>query len=160
MPMKPFYQQSQSKPVTEQEAYLKLSTLCAQAEHCSSEMTDKMTRWQVPEEQQARVMQRLVSEKFIDDARYCGFFIRDKIRYNNWGRRKIEQALRMKRIDSSVYGPQLAEVDDAMYVEMLRPLLAAKRKTLKAKSDYELNCKLIRFAMGRGFDMDIIEQCL
>jgi regulatory protein len=39
-------------------------------------------------------------------------------------------------------------------------LIAAKRRTVKADSDYELNCKLIRFAMGRGFDMDIIRKCI
>ena len=45
---------------TEQEAYLTLAALCAQAEHCQWEMLEKMRRWEVPEEAQARVMQRLV----------------------------------------------------------------------------------------------------
>ena len=46
------------------------------------------------------------------------------------------------------------------YIEILRQLIAAKRRTVKADSEYELNGKLIRFAMGRGFDMDIIRKCI
>ena len=37
---------------------------------------------------------------------------------------------------------------------MLRPMLRAKRKSIKAGSDYELECKLIKFAMSRGFSVE------
>ncbi len=36
------------KPMTEQQALLKLTTLCTQAEHCSQEMLDKMKKWELP----------------------------------------------------------------------------------------------------------------
>ena len=43
---------------------------------------------------------------------------------------------------------------------MLRPLLKAKWPTITAASDYERSMKLIRFAMGRGFDLDLIKKAL
>ena len=146
--------------MTEQQIYQKLSAACASAEHCSYEMTEKMSRWQVPDDVQARVMERLVSERFVDDERYSRFFVRDKIRYNKWGRRKVEQALRMKRIPEDVAAAALDEVDPQVYADILRPLLQAKRKTTKAANAYELNGKLTRFALGRGFTMDVIRECL
>lgn len=145
---------------TEQEAYLTLSALCAQAEHCQWEMTEKMRRWELTEEAQARVMQRLVSERYVDDERYARAFVKDKVRYNKWGRRKVEQALWQKHIDESVRQQVLDEVDDDEYICILRPMLQQKRKSTKASSDYELNGKLIKFAMSRGFTMDIIKQCI
>ena len=145
---------------TEQEAYLTLSALCAQAEHCQWEMTEKMRRWELTEEAQARVMQRLVSERYVDDERYARAFVKDKVRYNKWGRRKVEQALWQKHIDESVRQQVLDEVDDDEYICILRPMLQQKRKSTKASSDYELNGKLIKFAMSRGFTMDIIKQCV
>ena len=54
----------------------------------------------------------------------------------------------------------LSEVDDEEYLSVLRPLLKQKRRSVKASSDYEMNQKLIRFALGRGFRFDIIRQCL
>ena len=145
---------------TENDAFLTLAALCAQAEHCQWEMLEKMRRWEVPEDAQARVMQRLISERYVDDERYAQAFVKDKIRYNKWGRRKVEQALWQKRIDEDIRRRVLDEVDDDEYLSVLRPLLKQKRKTTKANSDYELNQKLMRFAVGRGFTFDIIRQCL
>ena len=145
---------------TEQEAYLTLTALCAQAEHCQWEMTEKMRRWGLDDEAQARVMQRLVQERYVDDARYARAFVKDKVRYNKWGRRKVEQALWQKHIDEDISQQALDEVDDEEYLDVLRPLLAQKRKTTRAANDYEPNQKLVRFALGRGFTYDIIRQCL
>ena len=148
------------KEVTEQGAYLQLAQLCARAEHCQHEMLEKMWRWEMSDEAQARVMARLVKERYGDDERYARAFVRDKIRYNKWGRRKVEQALWQKRIDEVIRQQVLDEVDDEEYLSVLRPLLKQKRRSTKAASDYELNQKLVRFALGRGFTYDIIRQCL
>ena len=148
------------KQKTEQEAYLTLAALCAQAEHCQYEMTEKMRRWELPDEAQARVMQRLVAERYVDDERFARAFVKDKVRYNKWGRRKVEQALWQKRIDDDIRQRVLDEVDDEEYLSVLRPLLKQKRRTTKAASDYELNRKLMRFALSRGFTFDIIQQCI
>ena len=145
---------------TENEAYLTLAALCAQAEHCQYEMLEKMRRWEVPEEAQARVMAKLIKERYVDDERYAEAFVKDKICYNKWGRRKVEQGLWQKRIDEDIRKRVLDDVDDEEYLKVLRPLLKQKRKTIKAQNDYELNQKLMRFALGRGFTFDIIRQCL
>lgn len=145
---------------TENEVYLTLAALCAQAEHCQYEMLEKMRRWELTEEAQARVMQRLVAERYVDDERFARAFVKDKIRYNKWGRRKVEQALWAKHIDEDIRQRVLDEVDDEEYIRVLRPLLHQKRKSTKANNDYELKGKLIRFAMSRGFTMDIIRQCI
>jgi len=145
---------------TEQDAYLTLAALCAQAEHCQHEMTEKMRRWQMSDEAQARVMQRLVAERYVDDERYARAFVRDKIRYNKWGRRKVEQALWQKHIDEDIRREVLDAVDDEEYLEVLRPLLQQKRRSTRADSDYELNRKLMRFALSRGFSFDLIRQCI
>ena len=148
------------KEMTEQEAYLQLAAICAQAEHCQQEMRDKMKRWELDETVQKRVVERLVKERFVDDERYARAFVKDKIRYNKWGRRKVQQALWMKHIDSDIQQRILDEIDEKEYLDVLRPLLKQKRKTTKAQSDYELNQKLMRFALSRGFDFSIIRQCL
>jgi regulatory protein len=148
------------KAITEQEAYLQLAALCAQAEHCQQEMRDKMRRWELDETAQNRIVARLVKERYIDDERYARAFVKDKIRYNKWGRRKVQQALWLKHIDSEIQQRVLDEIDEKEYLDVLRPLLKQKRKSIRAMSDYELRQKLVRFALGRGFGFDIIRQCL
>lgn len=148
------------KEMTEQEAYLQLAALCAQAEHCRQEMLDKMKRWGLDEGVKDRIISRLVKERFVDDERYARAFVKDKVRYNKWGRRKIQQALWMKRIDEHIQQQVLDEIEEREYLEVLRPLLKQKCKSVKAQNDYELNQKLIRFALGRGFTFDVIRQCI
>ena len=55
---------------------------------------------------------------------------------------------------------EYSEIDENEYLNVLRPLLKSKRRTVKAQSDYEENMKLVKFALGRGFTPDIIRQCL
>ena len=98
--------------------------------------------------------------KFVDDERFCRAFVNDKVKYNRWGRRKIEQALWQKHVPSEVSSPILDAVPDADYIEALSSLLNAKWHTIKANTDYERSMKFIKYALGRGFDMDIIRQCI
>lgn len=148
------------KEITEQDAFYKLSAMCSTAEHCSFEMLDKMRRWNIADDAQARIMQRLTEEKYIDDKRFCTFFVRDKIRYNKWGRMKIEQALWQKRIPKEISATVLDSIDDNDYLKILRPLIATKKKTTKCNNEYERNGKIIKFALGRGFEMRLIRQCI
>lgn len=148
------------KEKTEQEAYLQLTALCAQAEHCQQEMRDKMKRWDIDPAVQDRIITRLVKERYVDDERYARAFVKDKIRYNKWGRRKVQQGLWLKHIDADIQERVLSEVDDSEYLSILRPLLKQKAKGIRAENDYERNQRLVRFALGRGFTFDIIRQCL
>jgi len=148
------------KDMTEQEAYLQLTALCAQAEHCQQEMRDKMRRWELDETAQNSIISRLIKERYIDDERYARAFVKDKIRYNKWGRRKVQQGLWQKHIAPEIQELVLDEIDEKEYLDVLRPLLKQKRKSVRAASDYELNRKLARFALSRGFTFDQIRQCL
>lgn len=148
------------KEMTEQEAYLQLASLCASAEHCEFEMTEKMRKWELSEEARARVMARLIKERYVDDERYARAFVKDKIRYNKWGRRKVQQALWAKRIDQDIQQQVLDEIDEKEYLDVLRPLLKQKNRSIRAESDYERRQKLARFALSRGFDFSIIRQCI
>ena len=150
----------QHKQITEREALSKLMTLCSKAEHCSGEMIDKMRQWHIADDAQARVMQFLTDKQFIDDERYCRAFVRDKVTYSKWGRRKIEQALWAKHISADVYNPILDEVPDEDYLAILRPLILSKQRTIKANSDYEASMKVIKYAMSRGFDLSLIKRCI
>ena len=39
-------------------------------------------------------------------------------------------------------------------------MLKAKARSVKGSSDYERSMKLVKYALGRGFDMQVIRRCL
>ena len=148
------------KPLSKEKALAKLAALCAKAEYCTGDMEDKMRRWGLSSDDIKENITYLVDNKYIDNARYCKAFVNDKIAYNHWGRRKIEQALWMKRVPENVSTPILDTVPEEDYIRVLKPLLASKAASVKAESDYERQMKLMKFALGRGFSIDEIKQCL
>lgn len=119
-----------------------------------------MERWQIDTPTQQRVIDYLLTERYIDEARYARFFINDKVKYNRWGKRKIEQALFMKHIPREVYAPLLDDIEDDAYMETLLPLLQSKRRSVKGNSEYEIRMKLIRYAMQRGFTYELAEKAV
>ena len=151
---------SAGKPMSEEQALARLTALCASAEHCTGEMIDKMTKWEISEEAQVRIMEHLVKNKYIDDERYCRAFVHDKMEYNHWGRRKIEQALYVKHVDKAIQKTVLDEIPDEDFIDILRPLIVHKRRQTRANSEYEMNMKLMRFAASRGFTIEQIRQCI
>ena len=141
-------------------ALQRLTALCASAEHCEYEMMEKMRKWEVEESDRERIMAYLRQAKFVDDERYARAFVSDKVRYNKWGRRKVEQGLWAKHISEDIRQRVLNEVDDSQYKLVLTDLLRSKRRSIKAADGYEMNRKLIKYALSRGFDYSIIKQCL
>ena len=146
--------------MTYEMALQRLSALCASAEHCEYEMTEKMRKWELEESDCERIMEYLRKAKFVDDERYARAFVKDKIKYNKWGRRKVEQGLWAKHITEDIRQRVLDEVDDSQYKSVLTDLLKSKRRSIKAANDYEMNRKLIKFALSRGFDYAIVRQCI
>ena len=145
---------------TEQEAYLKLSVLCAMSEQCCHDMMKKMGRWQMDTEVAKKVVARLVKEGFINEERYARAFVRDKFRYNHWGVVKIKHELVMRDIAPKHIEAGLEELDAQDNLTSLREIIKKKKPSVKGKNDYEIRCKLIRFALGRGFEMDDIMKVL
>ncbi len=141
-------------------ATAKIEAYCSKAEHCTSEVVTKLKSWNINERQIAEIVARLCKEKYINDLRYSRCYVKDKFRYNHWGRIKITQALRVKNINENDIKDAIEELDQQEYETTLKRLLAQKRKSIKASSDYERNGKLVRFALGRGFEMSIINKYL
>lgn len=148
------------REITEEKALAQLASECSKAEHCTGEMMQKMEKWGLPPDARQRVLGRLVDGRYVDDRRFAPLFVRDKLKFNKWGRRKIAEAMWQKRIPADIQAEALATISDDDYAGVLAPLLKAKERSVKASSDYERSMKLVKYALGRGFDMQVIRRCL
>ena len=146
--------------MTADEILYKLAAKCSISEQCLSDIETKLSRYDLTEEERTRILRHLIEEKYIDDCRYAKAYVRDKYRFNKWGRIKIAQGLRMKGIDSETINNAMGAIDEDEYLGILRDLIKAKRKSTRGKNDYEINGKIARFAVGRGFEYAAIRQCL
>lgn len=148
------------KPMSEQQAFNQLATRCAAAEYCLDDMRRKMTAWELPEGAEERILQKLVQERFVDEQRYAAAFARDKFRYNRWGERRIALELERRHIASDTIQEALEQLDETEALKTLQALLQQKQKSTRGRNPYEINMKLMRFALSRGFSMDQARQCI
>lgn len=144
------------KAITEQDALFRVTALCAQCEQCEHSLREKMLKWGLDEEACDRIIDQLYEEKYLDELRFARAYAKDKMRYNHWGRQKIDQGMRLLRISNASRRTALEELPAEEYAEILQHILATKARQVKAESNYERNGKLIRFALGRGFEMNLI----
>ncbi len=148
------------KQMTEEKALINLSAKCATTEYCKSDIKRMMAKWGLSEVVQNKILERLQKDNYINEKRYAHAFVRDKFRYNHWGLLKIERELRLKGIDQDVVDSAKTEITDDAYMEELGRIIETKRKTIKGNSEYEINGKLFRFAVSRGFSVDYINKVL
>jgi regulatory protein len=106
----------------------------------------------------SKVLEILVSEKYVDDLRYATAYAREKAMISGWGETKIRYMLSAKRIDRSLVDQALTEVDASKADSRLQKLLENKAKSLKA--DPQIRLKLLRFALGRGYQYDDVVRVL
>jgi len=140
--------------------YSKAAALCSRAEKCSSEIRDKLDDWGATGEMTEKVLKKLTEEKFVDDARYSVSFVKDKFRFNKWGRVKLSYMLRQKGISSENIAQALQEIDENDYMETLKKLLQEKARKTAARNPYDKKAKLLRFAQSHGFEGNLTYQVL
>lgn len=140
-----------SKPLSFTSALNRAQWLCSQREKCISEIRLKLQQWGLDPKQGQAIVDSLVKDGFIDENRFALSFAREKARFNKWGPKKIEMALRAKRIPDDEIQNALIEVVQYTSTETLTDLITKKAKTLKYKDKYDLKNKLLRFGVSRGF---------
>ena len=142
------------------EALQKAAAYCSLSEKCEYEVKEKLRTWDVSNTDVAKVIDQLRHDDFINDARYCTYYTRDKFRFNRWGKIKIGMMLRSKQLPAEEIENALAQIDEAEYEEALVVILQTKLKSLTYKFEYEKQGKLFRFAQSRGFEHNIVSNVL
>lgn len=142
-----------SHTLTYEQALQRATALCSGSEHCVSDMMEKLSRWGLSRQDSERVVDYLLDEKYIDELRYVRAYVSDKVRFSHWGRVKIRAMLRMLRISDADINEALDDIDEQQYLNVLKDVIVAKRRSIGDDGSYASRTKIIRFALQRGFEM-------
>lgn len=142
------------------DALKRASALCSRQEQCTRHIREKLVQWNVEQQDAEKIIQRLTEENFLNDYRFAECFVKDKFRFNRWGKVKIAYMLRLKGIDEDSIQDALDKIDNNAYYQVCADLIRDKSASLKEKNLFTRKGKLYRFAAGRGFDPDLIHRIL
>lgn len=138
----------------------RIAWLCSRREYCSRGVLDLLRRKGVTDEDAAAVLERLRSERYVDDARYARAFARDKAHLAGWGPRKISYVLASNGIPADVVRAAIAEVEEGESARRMREVIQVKWRSVKAVTPFERRQKVLRFALSRGYDFVAVTEVL
>ena len=132
--------------------YNAMTALCAHREYCCADIAEKLRKKGASSREAEVLIDRLIEEGYINEARYARAFVHDKTLYNGWGRIKTAQQLRAKGICTAYINEAMTCITDAQYAEVFQKALRSKQRSVKGDSDYEVRQKLARSLIARGFE--------
>jgi regulatory protein len=138
----------------------KSMALCSSREYCCEDIRSKLTAWGADNDDSERIIGILLKENFINESRYATAFVRDKFKYNKWGKVKIAAHLKFKKLNPVVLSKALDSIDNEQYTRILRELIDNHRRTVKSKNQYELKAKLLRYGLSKGFESSLLYEIL
>lgn len=145
------------QPFTASEARTRAEALCSRTEYSDRQIAHKLQQWGIGQQDIAQIIDYLIDERYIDNARFARAFALDKLRYNAWGRIKIQQALRLAGVSDAEIRLAFDEIPEEEYREVLRTVINRKARQLSGEEDeYTRRGKLIRHALSHGFEMDLV----
>jgi len=141
--------------LTFEEALAKAEKYCAGQEHCEHDVLLKLYEWGVRDFAKS-ITEKINKEGFISDKRYADLFTRSKVNQNKWGRIKIEAALKMKNIPSSIIHEVMENVNEKDYWQNLKTLFLKKEKEIRETDEYAKQQKISLFLMSKGYEPELI----
>lgn len=143
----------------------RMMALCSKREYCEADIRSRLSKAVKDDMEIAadaaswaqeadEIIDLLKKEKFIDDFRYAKAYVRDKSAISGWGRVKIRHGLAARGVSKEAVAEALSEMEGNPGMARLEKALRSKAVVLK--DDPQCRYKLLRFALGRGYEYEEI----
>ncbi len=138
------------------EALQKAAMFCAYQERTQQEVRDRLKEWSVFGDDAEAVIAELIQQNYLNEERFAKAFAGGKFRIKGWGKRKITQHLKQRGISGYNLNEAMKEIAPADYRDTLGSLLDKKRQTLRDDNPLVVKQKLVRYALSKGYEFDLI----
>ncbi|GAB3733206.1 regulatory protein RecX [Spirosoma lituiforme] len=138
------------------DALRKAAMFCAYQERTQQEVRDRLKEWGVSGDDAEEVIAELIQQNYLNEERFAKSFAGGKFRVKGWGRRKIRQHLQQRGISGYNLDQAMNEIAPDDYRETLADLLAKKRQSLRDDSPLVVKQKLVRYALSKGYESELI----
>jgi regulatory protein len=144
----------------EKVALAKAEHYCAYQERSQQEVREKLYDMGMYPAGVENVITELIAGNFLNEERFAYAYVKGKFNQKGWGRIKIKQGLKQKRVSDKLISKALQAIDGEAYLDTLGVLLQKKQDKMIEKDPYKRRYKLQQYAMSRGFENDLINEVL
>ncbi len=137
-------------------ALMKMQSWCAYQERCQQDARNKLFELGLWPEAVENIIVKLIEDNFLNEERFATAFARGKFTIKKWGRIKIKQELKQKRVGDYCLKKAMQQIDETEYMATLKKLIDSKRKLIKEKSPIKLKFKLMNYVLSKGYEKDLV----
>lgn len=153
-------EQKSIKITDEKTALAKAEHYCAYQERSQQEVRDKLYEWGLYSNMVEQVIMQLITGNFLNEERFANAYTRGKFNQKGWGKNKIKQGLKFKRVSDPLIKKALSSINGDDYLLMLQKIIQKKAALLREKDAYKRKYKLHQYALSRGYENDLISDVL
>lgn len=144
------------KKYSAEEAKPKLYAYCAYQERSHQEVRRKLDSLGVYGNPAEEIISDLITAGYLNEERFAKAFAGGKFRIKGWGRVRIQRELETQGVTKNCIRSGMKEIDDVDYRKTLEKLLLKKAATLPNASPIEKRDKAGRFAIGKGYEPELV----
>lgn len=133
---------------------------CAYQERSQQEVRDKLYEWGLYPRDVEQIISQLIDGNFLNEERFAKAYAQGKLNQKGWGKIRIKQGLKLKRVSDPLIRKALQSLDGDDYLAVLRKTIDKKSRLLNEKDTFKRHYKLCQYALGRGFEGDLISDVL
>jgi len=137
-------------------ALKKLRHYCAYQERCHEEVRTKLLSLKVYGEELEEIINKLITDDFLNEERFAKAYAGGKFRMKKWGRGKIIQGLKAHKISDYCINKGLKEIEFPDYEKMLQALVISCMKKYDAINKFETKSKTATYLIGRGYEPELV----
>jgi len=137
-------------------ALQKAASFCAYQERTQQEVRDRLAAWDITGDDAEEIIAELIGQNYLNEERFAKTFAGGKFRVKGWGKRKIQQHLKQRGISGYNLNQAMAEITPTDYRATLTDLLDKKRRTLRDDNPLVIKQKLVRYALSKGYESELI----
>ncbi len=145
-----------TKITDENVALAKAEHYCAYQERAQQEVRDKLYEWGLWPEAVENIIVQLIGDNFLNEERFAKAYVLGKFRQKGWGKAKIKQGLKFKKVPDVLIKKALQQIDGDDYEKMLTAIFAKKLRLINEKDPFKRRYKLQQYALSRGYENDIV----
>jgi regulatory protein len=147
-----------SKSIGVEQALVKARHYCGYQERCHQEVKEKLYGFGLYKNQVEQLLAQLIEEDYLNEERFAVQFAGGKFRMKNWGRNRIQNELKMRKVSDYCIKKAMKELPDEDYQGALEKIAVKKWESLAMYSRPEQQKKTQDYLLYKGYEWPLIQQ--
>lgn len=138
------------------EAINKIENFCAYQERCHEEVVQKLRSMKMDSEEIDSIMVHLIGDNFLNEERFACSFARGKHRIKHWGKIRIVNELKSKKITQTLINIALKEISPEEYATTFHTLAEKNWGSIRETNLMKKRKKFCDYMLRRGFESNLV----